>query len=270
MSYILQPLGGLLISSFEERDIIEVFISFLDAHDGVCPHVLVFDLPYKQGSEMNIAMVEKLLNGYVSSEKYRGKQLALPKFHVVVFSNCAPDTTQLTWDRWSFQLNGNTHSSIVDLTQHEATVDAAFCTPVGDAAASAGDGDLCNFLAEVVKDDALAPVQMPGSAGDTPALGAAVDVDASPEPAPFPSPDRAPTPSPSTTSGKRGRSATPVSPVPTAVDTRMAPASGLVGDDDPNATTWHSDGRQDASEDKGARAFEQLRGDAEFMAAAFK
>ena len=159
VGYLVQSMGALLISSFEERDVVETIVSCLDSHNGVCPHVPVFDLPYSADAQMNISLVEKLLNGYVNSEKHRSKQLALARFHVTVFSNRQPDTDSLTCDRWSFQLDGETHSSIVDLQQHEESVDAAFSNR--SILGGPADEHLAHFLQVVVRDQAHTPVQMP-------------------------------------------------------------------------------------------------------------
>lgn len=63
------------------------------------PEIVIVDLP-REGY-INMKVLEQLKNGIIYSGKYEGGKCALPKLHVLVFSNREPEYEELSEDRWS-------------------------------------------------------------------------------------------------------------------------------------------------------------------------
>ncbi len=65
------------------------------------PHLVVFDIPRSQRNTISYAAIEGIKNGMFFSPKYEAVMCVFNPPHVIVFANEAPDTSQLSSDRWT-------------------------------------------------------------------------------------------------------------------------------------------------------------------------
>jgi len=69
---------------------------------------VIWDLPRSTGNSISYSTIESVKNGMVCNTKYETGVKCFNSPHIFVFSNCAPDTSALSADRWIIKNIGKT------------------------------------------------------------------------------------------------------------------------------------------------------------------
>lgn len=79
------------------------------AHDYNHERIVIFDIPRNKGNYINYDIMEQMLDGLISSNKYEScrKMFAVP--HVIVFANVLPDREAMSKDRYNVWNVTNPH-----------------------------------------------------------------------------------------------------------------------------------------------------------------
>lgn len=67
-------------------------------------NIVIFDIPRSMGNRISYIAIENIKNGLFFSSKYESNMVCFNTPHVIVFSNCEPEYTALSMDRWDVEL----------------------------------------------------------------------------------------------------------------------------------------------------------------------
>lgn len=95
--YLLVYYHSHVISKGKYSDIMNVIFNMENIDDDT---IIIIDIPRNQGNMVSYDAIESIKNGFVCNTKYETGQKIFNSPHVIVFSNCPPDTSKLSEDRW--------------------------------------------------------------------------------------------------------------------------------------------------------------------------
>jgi len=96
--YIIYHYGALLLSG-KGADCKYAIVKHIETKE-TAPEIIIYDIPRCNNDYISYESLEAIKNGLFFSNKYESSQVIMNSPHIICFSNCPPDVSKMSADRW--------------------------------------------------------------------------------------------------------------------------------------------------------------------------